>query len=143
MATHRIHLRGPWDYSLHAAAVGVAPAVTKIGTANMPREWREVFEEIGGTAVFRRKFHRPTNLSPQERVVLVCTEVRGAGRASLNEHPLGEFTAEGNAVEFDVTGRLNSFNEFTIEIAFEPSQFPALSGGLYGVVAIEIRSADE
>lgn len=127
---------------MHVATADAASEVIKAGTTNMPREWREIFADANGTAVFRRKFHRPTNLSADERVVMVCTEVRGCGRATLNDHPLGEFNADGNAVEFDVTGRLNSFNEFAIEVSFDPRQSESRAGGPYGVVAIEICSAD-
>ena len=105
----------------------------------MPQEWRVLFGEIPGTAQFRRKFHRPTNLEPHERVILVFTEVRGTGSVQLNEWPVGEFTGNGKSVEFEITSLMKPFNELSVEVTFDPATQPSLSGGLYGAVALEIR----
>ena len=57
----------------------------------------------------------------------------------LARHQLDEIVRTGPAVEFDVTSRLNEFNELRVEVAFDPRSEPNVSGGLYGPVALDIR----
>ena len=137
MPSHRINLRGPWDYRW---LNGAAQPISAQGTVAMPCEWRNVFGLVCGTAEFRRKFHKPTNLESHESVVIVLTEVGGQGKASLNGVSLGEFSSAGDLVEFEITNSLSPFNELMIEVAFDPSADEDLKGGLYGVTALEIRS---
>ncbi len=106
----------------------------------MPREWQAIFGLAGGTVQFRRKFHRPTNLEPHERVMIVFTESRGTGEVGLNGLSVGQFAAVGDAVEFEISTLMKPFNELSVEITFDPNLDPAISGGLFGVVALEIRS---
>ncbi len=105
----------------------------------MPQEWRALFGEASGTAEFRRGFHRPTNLDPHERVVIIFTEVRGTGHVQLNESPLGPFVASGAPVELEITTLLKPFNLLIVEISFDPTISLGLPGGIFGVAAIEIR----
>jgi len=131
MTTHRINLRGPWDYQFDG---------NLSGTEAMPREWRALFGDRAGTATFRRKFHRPTNLDPHERVLIVFTEVGGSGRVSINGKQVDEFSAEGELVEIEITAFLKPFNELAVELKFDPHFDAHQRGGLYGVTALEIRS---
>ncbi len=91
-------------------------------------------------ATFSRRFHRPTNLEPHERVFLVFEGIGGAGRVRLNDEPLGQVTLNDRPIEFDVTGRLAPFNRIDVELQFTPSDTVPSQGGLYGAVALEIRS---
>ena len=136
MASHRINLRGPWDFKFQCHASDDI----RSGTVAMPQEWRSLFGINSGFAVFRRKFHRPTNLDAHERVAIILTEVCGHGVTRLNDVVLNSFHSAGAAVEFDITNGMNAFNELAIEIAFDPKGLAKPFGGLYGVVAIEIRS---
>ena len=124
MASHRINLRGPWDFTWQQDSADPAdqPAVSKAGTATMPREWTALFGDVAGTAQFRRKFHRPTNLDPHERVLIVFTELRGTGNVRLNESPLGEFNADGGLVDFEITTAMKPFNELIVDVSFDPSR---------------------
>ena len=106
----------------------------------MPQAWGTLFGEVSGTAQFRRKFHRPTNLESHERVMLVLTEVRGSGHVHLNDLPIGSFDASGGAVEFDITNSMKPFSEIAVEITFDPRPEPDLPGGMFGAVALEIRT---
>lgn len=106
----------------------------------MPREWRTLFNDRAGTATFRRKFHRPTNLDPHERVLIVFTEVAGSGRVSINGDHVGEFTGHGELVEFEITALLRPFNELAVELKFDPHLESNQKGGLFGVTALEIRN---
>jgi len=105
----------------------------------MPQGWRELFGDIGGTARFERKFHRPSNLESHERVFLVFKGIRGQSRIWLNRSLIGEFVATGDTIELDISSRMHSFNQIDVEINFEPSQEPTLPGGLFGVVSLDIR----
>jgi beta-galactosidase/beta-glucuronidase len=142
MASHRINLRGPWDYDWRETGGDTDAALLKSGTASMPQPWDGLFGVRQGTAVFRRKFHRPTNLEAHEQVILVFTEVRGRGQAVLNQQTLGEFNGAGQTVEFEISKFMEAFNELTVEISFNPQREPSSPGGLFGVVALEIRWAD-
>ena len=105
----------------------------------MPQDWQSLFGDRPGAAQFRRKFHRPTNLEPHERVVLVFAEIRGTGSVRLNDEPVGNFASAGLPVEFEITAKLNAFNVLTVEIAFDPEAESIHPGGISGPVALEIR----
>ena len=140
MKSHRIQLKGPWDFGWKSAIVeGLEPASLS-GTVTMPSDWRTLFGCRSGTAEFRRKFHRPSNLDAHETVFLVFTAIRGQVAVGLNRHQLGDFIGTGASVEFDVTSFLKEFNELRVEIAFDSEFEPDIAGGLYEVVALDIRS---
>ncbi|MGH7129010.1 MAG: NRDE family protein, partial [Planctomycetaceae bacterium] len=80
---HRIHLRGPWDYEWLSTSADSRIAVAPAGRMKMPASWRDRFGEAAGTVRFRRRFHRPTNLEPRERVFLVFDGIGGRGSVSL------------------------------------------------------------
>ena len=139
MKSHRIQLKGPWDYEWKSANIDGSEPVSRSGTVTMPRDWQSIFGDRSGTAEFRRKFHRPSNLESHETVILNFTEIRGLVAVWLNRHQLDEIVRTGPAVEVDVTSRLNEFNELRVEVAFDPRSEPNVSGGLYGPVALDIR----
>ena len=139
MASHRINLKGPWDYTWWATEDSGCEVFERTGSVSMPREWQSIFGDHSGQARFQRKFHRPTNLEPHERVMLILTEVRGQGSVQLNDIDLGEFTGTGQLVEFEITDSMKPFNELVIDIQYDPSQEPSQAGGLYGAVVLEIR----
>ncbi len=105
---HRIRLRAPW-----AAR-----------------------EEPQGT-VLRRRFHRPTGLDAGTRVFLVLEAVSATLRLELNGAPLGESEGETGA-EFELTGRLASFNELAVIVLGEAPHEPAKD--LPFQAALEVRS---
>jgi len=140
MASHRIHLRGPWDFVWRPAGGTDSETGSKSGTVTMPQEWRTLFGDVSGTALFRRRFHRPTNLELHERVMLVFTEIRGSGHVQLNGLSIGEFSAAGELVEFEISTAMKPFNEVAIDIGFDPVKEQGVPGGLFGVAALEIRT---
>ncbi|WP_397570314.1 hypothetical protein [Schlesneria sp. T3-172] len=142
MPAHRIQLKGPWEVFPPQVNELHSDAEQKPETHTMPKEWRELFGDQGGTARFQRKFHRPSNLEPHERIFLAFSGIRGETRIRLNQRQLGEFDAQGGSIEVEVTSNMNSFNTLEVEIDFDPGQSPGLPGGLFGVVALEIRWDD-
>jgi beta-galactosidase/beta-glucuronidase len=92
--------------------------------------------------VFRRRFHCPTNLEPDDRVWLVFDGVGGEGTISVNGEVVGRLQSSGEPQRLDVATRLQPFNEATVELEFDPAgeQNP---GGLFAPVAIEIESSHE
>jgi beta-galactosidase/beta-glucuronidase len=139
MKSHRIQLKGPWDYDWKSVVVDSFGPASQTGTVTMPRDWQSIFGDRSGVAEFRRKFHRPTNVESHERVILNFTGIRGQIAVSLNRVRLGKFTGTGDGVEFDVTSLLKEFNELRVEITFDPQSAPDVSGGLHEIVALDIR----
>ena len=139
MKSHRIQLKGPWDYEWKSANIDGSEPVSRSGTVTMPRDWQSIFGDRSGTAEFRRKFHRPSNLESHETVILNFTEIRGLVAVWLNRDQLREFNRNGPAVEFDVTSLLKEYNELRVEIGFNPQSEPDVSGGLCGLVGLDIR----
>lgn len=141
MPSHRINLKGPWDFEWLTPVIDTPnPDFPKSGTVSMPRDWQSIFGPNAGTVEFRRKFHRPTNLEPHERVMLVLTEVRGGGEVQLNEKFVGEFRSSSELVEFEIGPLLQPFNVLAIKITFDPQEQHGLPGGLFAPVALEIRA---
>jgi len=135
MATHRIHLKGPWDVT------GPWQDVTETGeirSVAMPQRWESLFGSNSGTATFSRWFHQPTNLVAEDRLAIVLTGVTGAGRAWLNDQLLGEFVAKKEAIRLSMTlSQLQQRNRLRIELSCSVGEGP---GGLYDAVAMEIES---
>ena len=138
MPVHRIRLLGPWEFLWKGSAGEGAPLVTE-GTTAMPCDWRSLFGLVVGTATFRRRFHCPSNLEPHERVWLIGTGVRGCGTVSLNDEQLSEFNSDGEAVECEMTSRLQPFNVVSIQLSAGSIEEDQPPGGLFDPVVLEIR----
>jgi hypothetical protein len=90
--------------------------------------------DFAGRVRFVRRFGRPRQLDPHERAWLCFEGVTGAASFSLNAEPLGERGPDEGPVEFEVTDRLRSRNELTVEVTAADG-----SGGLWGEVVLEVR----
>lgn len=148
MQPHRMHLRGPWQFEWLSARPGAvdadlaqeSPSTSASGRVKMPATWQSLFGRVSGRARFRRRFHRPTNLDANERVWIVFDGIGGSGHVLINGERLGQFDDGQSSLEFDVTGRLSASNELVVEIEHNADVADAPPGGLWGPVAIEIRS---
>lgn len=136
---HRIRLKGPWEFEWLGGPPIAAPAT---GRVTMPADWETLFGATAGRAVFRRRFHCPTNLEPDDRVWLVFDGVGGEGTVAINGEFVGRLQTSEQPQRLDVADRLQPFNEATVELAFDPAA-DANPGGLYAPVAIEIESDHE
>ncbi len=107
----------------------------------MPAAWRELFGEAAGSALFRRRFNRPTNLGPHQRVSIVVQDVAGEVAVRINGRPVAAPTAQERTV-FDVTEHLEDYNLLEVEITFDPARYPRSPGGLWQPVLLEISPAE-
>lgn len=151
---HVIRLRGPWEYVVcarfHAAgdrdagATELARVLATESTADlpppgrvtMPASWANTLgPDFRGRVAFRRAFGKPTGLTSDEEVWLVCDGADPRASLELNDEPLGTVAGPGSPVEFDVTTRLRERN---VLLAVVESADRA--GGLSGEVRLEIRA---
>jgi beta-galactosidase/beta-glucuronidase len=139
MSIHRIHLKGPWDYEWVGDPLSDA---AESGRVTMPADWASLFGPAGGRARFRRRFHSPTNLEPEDRVWLVFDGVGGHGTVVLNDEIIGRLRSSDEPQRLDVATRLRPFNAVLVELEFDPA-VAANAGGLYAPIAIEIESDHE
>jgi beta-galactosidase/beta-glucuronidase len=139
MSMHRIHLNGPWEYEW---LDGTASEAAATGRVTMPADWGSLFRTARGRAVFRRCFHCPTNLEPDDRVWLVFDGVGGEGTVAVNGEVVGRLHSSGGPQRLDIAARLQPFNEATVELEFDAAG-DANPGGLFAPVAIEIESSHE
>jgi len=149
MPPHRIQLRGPWEFEplaraeLDSAAKIVWTSINLpvAGRGQMPASWQSLLGDFRGRVLFRRKFHRPTNLGPDEIVWLEFAGVGGTGTVRVNGRNVGSLMNAIPPQRFDVTALLAGNDELSVELEFR-SLNPQITGGLYGSVTLEIASPD-
>jgi len=134
---YRIRLRGPWKYEW----LEPKDRPEGSGTVQMPARWEELFGKRAGRVRFQRRFGRPTNLEPSERVFVVFEGVGGNATVWLNGQPLGQLKGPRGA--FDVTELLRPSNQLVVEVEYAPDRWPDTPGGLWGLVLIEIRQSSD
>jgi beta-galactosidase/beta-glucuronidase len=132
-----MHLKGPWEYEPVATDAASAPAA---GTAKLPAAWQAIVGDFRGTLRFRRRFHRPTNLEPHERVCVVFDGLGGTARVAVNGQLLGTIDGGRTTGQFEITPLLRPNNELVVEIDYGADHARRAPGGLWGPVALEIHS---
>ncbi|HEX4073245.1 MAG TPA: hypothetical protein VHX68_18845 [Planctomycetaceae bacterium] len=139
MSRHRIQLRGPWQLEWTSEGGESAEKI------RLPVEWDELFSGRVGRVCLTRKFHRPTNLGPNEQVDLLFEQWPGVWIVSLNHHRVGEVrdASSESPERITITASLESTNVLAAETQIEQPADPLLRRGLMGKVALEIRSDDE
>lgn len=156
MPTHRMHLKGPWEYEVLGVATALESAaeshaapnvpatrsdVPLTGTVRMPSAWQDVFGTFRGSIRFQRRFHAPTNLDEHEKVFVVFDGIGGTACVAMNDTLLGEIPRETSTAEFDITRLLEKSNRLRVEIRYNgATDQNSPQGGLWGPVALEIRS---
>ena len=141
MAVHRIHLKGPWQYEPLRSVEpnAVSHELPPPGRATMPCTWQQMLGDFRGVVRFVRPFHRPTNLDPNERVFVVFLAVGGHGEVRLNGQPLGRLETRTGPQAAEITDHLCPDMQLSIDLEFISTD-AAIPGGLWGPVALEIRS---
>lgn len=133
---YRIRLRGPWEVTLIERDGTAEP----LRFAYIPAEWRELFGDRAGTAVFRRRFNRPTGLEESDEIWIVFPAVPGEVSFEINGRALSpcELTPERRA--YDVTAELQEFNLMEVQVKDDPASHAGRPGGLCETVYLEIRT---
>ena len=132
---HSINLKGPWTIVRRPHE---DRDETVRASATIPFEWRELFGDAVGTAVFERRFNRPTGLTDGHRMRIVFREAAGLQGVAVNGVPLLlEERADGGQF-VDMTGRLQPHNRLTIEVSFD-QRLPHARSGISLPVVIEIE----
>jgi len=134
--SHRILLRGPWQCEW---LEGPEPALAEEPSAvRMPVSWQDAFGSVAGRVRFRRRFHSPTNLEPEEHVVLAFEALGGMAEISVNGTSIASVDQPEDILRCDVTELLRPFNDLTVDICFD-ARSTDRPGGLWKPVAIEIH----
>ncbi len=132
-AHHTIRLRGPWDYQLFVDGQPSGP----VRRSELDADWASLLDvQLRGVLRLVRRFSQPTNLEPDEQVLLVFTQSRCAASPTLNAQPLGQLPAKSDAA-FDVTGQLSFRNDLNVELPWPLSDISP--GSPLGEVRLEIR----
>lgn len=131
---HRIRLKGPWQV--------LPPNANdqEFERHSMPQDWRKLFGETAGTAIFRRNFHTPSRLESHERVIIHVP----AGVGELMNFKINDIEISSSSedpLNFDVTEHLQDFNLLQFSLAFDPVTQTDIPGGLWETVFLEIHQA--
>lgn len=138
---HSIKLKGPWSIIRRPDHASSTDETTP-ESVHLPADWRMLFGDVAGTAVFERRFNRPTGLSEGHRVRIVLRDVAGLNHVVLNDVPLPlEHGAAGSQV-VEITRRMERHNRLTIELVFDPTLRSDQRGGLWQPVILEIESPE-
>ena len=157
MATpHVIRLRGPWELEPLARYVAGGGEVFREETRNLPPggkvsvpgDWGELLgRDFIGRARYTRRFNRPTNLGPDERVWLALDGVDPQADVALNGRPIGQANGYQTIARFDITAALGEHNVLAVEVCMPATSLndegcrpgrAGQPGGLIGEVRLEI-----
>ena len=147
-STYRFFLRGPWQIQPLARVesyesgtlIWSGRALPAAGTFRLPASWQALFGEFRGRVRFKRRFHPPSNLELHDRLFIVCDGITGEGVIGLNGRFLGRTAAQSGNTILEVTGQLRSNNVLEIDLQFVDFSAELSPRGLFGPVALEIRS---
>ncbi len=147
---HRMNLKGPWFYEwlegpepatvfLDRCADRESPQMST-SRVRMPASWFDAFGAVAGTVLLRRRFGRPSNLEPHERIHIALDCVAGEADVAVNGETVASAVASGESQSFDVTERLKPSNELSIKLTFD-GRTAEDSGESLASVAIAIFEA--
>ena len=146
---HVIRLCGPWDLQ-PLECFGAPAELPKPARVQAPCDWAELLgHDFLGRVRYTRKFNRPTNLDPHERVWLTFDGVDHRASVTLNGTRLGQLAGCARSARFDVTDLLELHNTLVVDVTLDRDTFHDQSlrgaragkaGGLVGEVRLEIES---
>jgi hypothetical protein len=139
---HTIKLKGPWTI-IRSPEEGSMEAVIEPRTTHLPADWRSLFGSAAGTAVFERRFNRPTGLTDGHRVRVLFRDVAGLRRVQLNGESLAVDQVAGAVQAVDLTEHMQPHNLLTVEVAFDPRQNADDPGGLWQPVLLQIDEPED
>jgi hypothetical protein len=155
---HVIRLRGPWECVQVVAQTPLADGKLTESSVILPEnvrikppaDWADTLGANFRVRVgYSRRFNRPTNLEPHERVWLVVEGVDARGRVALDGYALGTIDGYALPAEWDITEFLQPSSVIHIDVELPPTGVghplptrpgrESLAGGLIGEVRLEIR----
>jgi hypothetical protein len=93
------------------------PDLPAAGRAQLPADWSAALgQSFCGRVRYTRRFNRPTNLDPSERVWLVIDGVDAHGDCAINGHKLGTIDGYALPAASDITSLLAPSNVLEIEV---------------------------
>ncbi|HEY1598465.1 MAG TPA: hypothetical protein VGG64_02620 [Pirellulales bacterium] len=96
------------------------PGLPAAGRAQLPADWgAELGQGFYGRVRYTRRFNRPTNLDPSERVWMVIDGVDARGDYAINGHKLGTIDGYALPSASDITSLLAPSNVLEIEIELQ------------------------
>ena len=110
---HRIRLRGPWQYEALCGAASRGRLFLPAPLCQSP------LADHAGPVRFMRRFGYPGQIDSDERVWLLFDGLTSPAALTLNGADLGTAT---DRAEFDITSRLLSRNELTVDLTVSPGQ---------------------
>ncbi len=129
---HRIRLRGPW--LLKPTAVPSTPP----RRIQLPAPWAGLFDADVRDVQLSRRFNRPTNLGPADRISLVVNDLPAGARVSLNGITLTPQPPDAAQTAVFPTACLEPHNLLTIE--FDVAATVAAGDQIWGEIALVISS---
>jgi hypothetical protein len=136
---HIIRLRGPWRWEVVEQIAPAEPAAVSSGRQHQPADWADILGgSFRGAVRYRRVFHEPTGLEPDQRVWLVVTGVRSHAKVELDGQLLGEAQGDKPA-EFPIAAHLRPTCELAITVTHGDIDNPH-PGGLVGEVHLAIQT---
>lgn len=155
---HRMNLKGPWDYewldgphSVSNSTVGETEGIPNSfllphSRVRMPSSVEDAWGVVSGRVRFRRRFQKPTNLDPHERVHIAFDGLGGNATVTVNDSLLATLCNVTEPCSYDVTSCLGPTNILQVELLWnplenDPSHGDQIRGGLWGAVGIEIHDA--
>lgn len=132
---HEIRLRGPWDYEPLAASDPIGGTARRTvsdlpqpGRISLPADWGNTLgPEFRGRVRYRRRFGRPPQLDPHERLWLVVEGVDARGSVAVNEQKLGEVEGYALPAEWDVTDLLEPRNQLDLLVELPEDELESAS----------------
>jgi hypothetical protein len=93
---------------------------------------------------WKRNFHRPTGLGPNERVWIAVDSIRSSGSVLLNGETLGRVPSGESRCRFEITGQLLLRNQIQIIQKGEGISLPREldRSSPFGEVSLEIYSEE-
>jgi hypothetical protein len=129
---HRIRLRGPW--ALEPTDAGDMPE----RTVRLPLQWAELVDFGARRVRLSRRFHRPTNLGPNDQVSVVVHDLPAGAQVGLNGTILEQQIPPPTKESVFGTPQLEPTNLLSVE--FDVSTRSAAGDGTWGEVALLISS---
>lgn len=104
-AIHRIRLVGPWEWAVSALE-------TEWKKLRLPDDWSSLAPQNAEVS-FRRRFHRPTGIQPNDRLFIVISTLGALSRVQLNGHDLRAVPGPARVTgeqSFEISGKLEEIN---------------------------------